>query len=369
MPQPRPRRRSRRGCGNCKLRSVKCDETKPTCRACRTYGVACNYALTQPRLQASVERVMHMEIPPSLCYWPTENEYLLSRFQTQIAGTISVGRRLDVFRNDVVQLARSTPFLMHALTALVLLHDRQLETPSGLELSLAESNHWHRALVGFNRKLAQPYCPEDKGAMLSTATILWFLIFGDVKALTVEENWPLKSTPPSWLSVNGGKAEVWRSMPSSPTDSIAAVLSPVEVGPSYTGSLVQLDMSNVPPEFGRLYQLDTAYPSSADGSPYYTAAIGVARALYHDQSIIDIVLGFVACCSTMDSRFRSLLLARDARALLLLACWYAKIRGLGVWWMARRALLEGEAICFYLERHFPGNADIQKVMMHVRPCP
>lgn len=36
-------KKSRKGCGNCKLRRVKCDETRPRCLKCENYGVQCNY--------------------------------------------------------------------------------------------------------------------------------------------------------------------------------------------------------------------------------------------------------------------------------------------------------------------------------------
>jgi hypothetical protein len=36
--------KSRQGCGNCKLRRVKCDEAKPGCRRCQDYGVRCSYS-------------------------------------------------------------------------------------------------------------------------------------------------------------------------------------------------------------------------------------------------------------------------------------------------------------------------------------
>ncbi len=70
-------RRSRHGCRNCKLRKVKvgvflrafslprfllirclcdqCDEARPHCRSCRSYGVVCNFAADVPDLQLSAE--------------------------------------------------------------------------------------------------------------------------------------------------------------------------------------------------------------------------------------------------------------------------------------------------------------------------
>lgn len=39
----RKHKKSRGACSNCRLRRVKCDETKPECAKCHAYGVVCNY--------------------------------------------------------------------------------------------------------------------------------------------------------------------------------------------------------------------------------------------------------------------------------------------------------------------------------------
>lgn len=41
----KPHRKSRSGCRNCKLRRVKCDETRPACHNCIGQFVRCNYDL------------------------------------------------------------------------------------------------------------------------------------------------------------------------------------------------------------------------------------------------------------------------------------------------------------------------------------
>jgi hypothetical protein len=76
------RRKSRFGCRNCKLRKLKvgshyplskmiastfffwpqCDETRPYCARCRTYGVLCNFGLNVPDLQPLSEERAKQEI-------------------------------------------------------------------------------------------------------------------------------------------------------------------------------------------------------------------------------------------------------------------------------------------------------------------
>lgn len=54
----KPHRKSRSGCRNCKLRRVKCDETRPTCRNCIGQCVICNYDATPSSSQASTSTVI-----------------------------------------------------------------------------------------------------------------------------------------------------------------------------------------------------------------------------------------------------------------------------------------------------------------------
>lgn len=40
--------KSRRACANCRLRRVKCDEVKPGCQKCKSFGVLCSYDRGDP---------------------------------------------------------------------------------------------------------------------------------------------------------------------------------------------------------------------------------------------------------------------------------------------------------------------------------
>lgn len=41
--QRRSHKKSRRGCASCKHRRIKCDESKPGCKRCRSFGLECTY--------------------------------------------------------------------------------------------------------------------------------------------------------------------------------------------------------------------------------------------------------------------------------------------------------------------------------------
>lgn len=51
------RGKSRAGCGNCKMRRTKCDETRPLCRKCRSSGYACDFSQSGEALQSTYENV------------------------------------------------------------------------------------------------------------------------------------------------------------------------------------------------------------------------------------------------------------------------------------------------------------------------
>ncbi|PVH99037.1 hypothetical protein DM02DRAFT_656731 [Periconia macrospinosa] len=66
----KPHAKSRKGCGNCKLRRVKCDETKPRCKRCAAYGVSCDYDGSRPSLDLAAQGsfqvdLFHQESSPS----------------------------------------------------------------------------------------------------------------------------------------------------------------------------------------------------------------------------------------------------------------------------------------------------------------
>lgn len=90
--------------------------------------------------------------------------------------------------------------------------------------------------------------------------------------------------------------------------------------------------------------------STPETNPYHTAASILAQ-LWPFQISPYNVAECTEFSSHMDRRFRGLLQGRDERAMLLVAYWFSKIYINSVWWMQRRALAEGQAICIYLERH------------------
>lgn len=122
-------------------------------------------------------------------------------------------------------------------------------------------------------------------------------------------------------------------------------------------------LGNLPPAFIRLFNLndrDTRLGTTRD--PYYTIGVQLAQVLYMDCPIHISILSFISFISGISPQVKALLEAKDPRLLLALALWYAKLYPIRIWWMSRRLLLEGQAICAYLERFYPHDVDIQTLL-------
>jgi hypothetical protein len=65
----------------------------------------------------------------------------------------------------------------------------------------------------------------------------------------------------------------------------------------------------------------------------------------------------------MEESFLHLLEAKDPLAMLLLSLWYAKTSEFQ-WWLSRRAALECQAICIYLETHHSDKREIVDLLWY-----
>lgn len=338
-------------------------------------------------------------LPPEPSYWLHPSDQILAKFQVRTAPTVSIGKRLAVYQNEVTILAPSVslhpcgsrvepllkyicyqhPFLMHAITTLTLMHDRHLSMTDSLyycpRLVVAEYFHWYRAVLLFNDRLSalrhfhgEEDIAASRVALLSTAAILWTISFSHIEARTSQEAWPLKSTSSSdlnWLRMNNGKEEIWKVTQSYRPDTVSMTLASMR-----THEMLPIPhkndntlLNNLPPAFIRLFNLanhDSLQDDSID--PHYTIGVQVAEVVFVDCPIYVTILSFVSFVSGISSEVRGLLEAKDPRMLLALALWYAKLYQVGIWWMSRRLLLEGQAICIYLKRFLSHDADIQAVL-------
>ncbi|KAL4868390.1 hypothetical protein BDV12DRAFT_209219 [Aspergillus spectabilis] len=192
---PRALRRSRFGCRNCRLRKLKCDESKPQCKKCRLFGVLCNFVLVTPD-------------DPNM---------------------------IQVYRN-LLELAFGYLFLMHASSAVALTYDHYLNGSSGCRRTLEECYHcW------------------------GTAAALVILTFSYPDACTAEQAWPLNpsdSLDLDWLRMNEGKMSLWHMLNPLCPDSLFHVMAAIFA--QMNSPLLEAGIDGIPSALAALCNLNNS---------------------------------------------------------------------------------------------------------------
>ncbi|KAK5657497.1 hypothetical protein OQA88_3069 [Cercophora sp. LCS_1] len=403
MSQPSPRtgrprirkahRKSRYGCANCKIRRVKCDEEKPTCQKCVSYGLGCSYEAGISEMQLAFTGAFKLDLtpgsttrvpipktlpPPPMCLplagpmgggtyeMKPCDQAILGTFQTNNILTVGPASESLLFQQRIVRHAVSNPFLVHMVLAVTLIHDlHHGRVFDRKKAAMALAFHFSHGTTLFNRKLSGPVEATEANALWLAAALTATKAFADVRGSSVEGTWPL--SPPSfddldWLKLTGGKQAVLN------------ICAPTEAAKTFKGFLqptsrVGPEILNLPPLFIELYGLDEH--STPANNPYHAAATVLAQIMPLEIERPN-AAKFLSFAGFPDPRYVCLLEARDPLAMLLLAYWYAKVFTADQWWLWRRARLEGPAICRFLEREFKGNPDLLLLLAFPRavffPC-
>jgi hypothetical protein len=230
---------------------------------------------------------------------------------------------------------------------MTLMHDRHLASVT-TPLSMAEAFHWYQSVAQFNAKLSGTVKSSDRDPLWATSMCLGILSFFYVEAQTPEEVWPLRSpsdTDLGWLDIWHGKTDIWKAAGLSTMESIFD--KPYQ---NLTSSLAapEAGLKNLPNDLVTICRLDIL--SMDDGNSYRSVAISLAQIL-HADSALPVIFGFLSVVGNLKSDFKQLLHDKDPVALLLLAYWYAKLCQYPHWWLSRRAWLEGQSICVYLDKY------------------
>ncbi|KAK4205651.1 hypothetical protein QBC40DRAFT_270581 [Triangularia verruculosa] len=178
----RPHRKSRTGCRNCKARKVKCDEGRPSCRACTTRNNCCvcpvitptataaagarnrasaasSAVATRRQFQAPVP-VQEPEFVP-MGHDDTEMK-LLWVFTTNTYTSYSSGpfkqRMVDtILRQNVIQHAFANPFLMNCCLAVAAQHINRNGGRNDMQIPQSrELTYRVKALESFRKAVEKP---------------------------------------------------------------------------------------------------------------------------------------------------------------------------------------------------------------------
>ena len=251
---------------------------------------------------------------------------------------------------------------MHALLSLTLMHDRSLSAAPNRKLTPSEAYHVYQSTSLFHRMISGHVLPAERDAIWASKLLLATVAFYHVEADTPQDAWPLRPSSPldlNWLWLSDGKQEVFKLCQPLRADSVWQ-----ESARNYLRFLDDIPVVNVldalPPGFIDLCNLDDV--STTLPNPYYAAALSLAQSLYLEDGV-SVIMSFIAFTLNLTTSYKTLLKAKDAGALMLLAYWYAKVSQYQLWWIYGRASLELQAICIYLERYHWHEANIAELLI------
>ncbi|KAB8297250.1 hypothetical protein EYC80_002617 [Monilinia laxa] len=163
-----PRRRRcgpkvKTGCQTCKIRRVKCDETKPSCQRCVSTGRRCDgYATDPKRLSPEVQSVLEIQRIPTLLPGTVEErrgfQYFASNTATELSGYFDS----SFWEHLILQASVAEPSLRHAIVGLGTLHenfsDRRLDLATKCDAARSgfgfATDQYSKAISHLRRSLA-----------------------------------------------------------------------------------------------------------------------------------------------------------------------------------------------------------------------
>ncbi|VUC29748.1 unnamed protein product [Clonostachys rosea] len=377
--QKTPVRRSRKGCGNCKLRKVKCDQAKPQCQRCLSYGVVCNYGkdVRDLRLPKESQHLwLAQEMSPILpSKDPISTEAGLKKHNVTSQMDASSLRLLSQLYHkmkstsvfpvaDTFHLAQGYPFLMDAALALSAAYDRSLSMARrcGQGRTMSEIAHAFRCTAALNRKLCHGISPADRDPIWATASFLSILSFLALDECDPSKAWPFKpseSDDMNWLRLGDTK---WKLFQLTKPDRPGSIFYPMSgIYQKMRAYRASSTINNISPELQFLCRLGEC--SQPESSPYFEAAEIITRLGKWRGSEIPFTEAMAFIIYTSPS-FKSLLLMKDPIALVLLALWYSKARKT-IWWVDLRAATELEAICMYLRQYYSNDLVIMGTLRYI----
>ena len=214
-------------------------------------------------------------------------------------------------------------------------------------LSAAEAYHWQQAITLFNAKLSGRIDASERDAVWATAILIGVVTLCHIEATTADEAWPVaapSSLDLNWIRMSSGKKEIWKL---AGLEKSGSILQPWSGASAPIPAPQAQDLQILPTEMILFLALNSNV--SLSGNPYYAAASALGQCLAIDQGK-PVIMCFLMFISDMQPVYKSLLERKDPRALLILAWWNAKVsQAEECWWIQRRIVLEGRAICRYLQ--------------------
>lgn len=412
--QRKAHRKSRLGCRNCKLRSIKCDEEKPNCNRCTSIGYKCSYTIdkgghssvcSESVLESYYTGAFQVDLrtpllgpnatpspeptqPPAKLQPTKPEDNVLPHVPVtvpDVVGDISIyelecpagcepeyyqGILSDdpgsfptgTYGSVIERLGSGQEYLAHAFKAMAHLNDNDIALDAGRQLS-AESRaslayHWYHAITLYKERLSKVETlsgTELNGLWISASFIngasVTFLESHDPYCV-----WPLKSNPENdlgWVTLNIAKRMLWRVChPNQVADTSLDPRDPM----NFERRLVK----GVLPQ-SLLDWLDIGDDSTVENNTFFGPAALLSH-LIPETDPHSAISRFVSRNGALPEAFRGLLERKDPRALLLLLFCYAKVCVDKRWHVSRRARVEGRSILLFLQIFHGNDATVQSLL-------
>ncbi|KAH8651204.1 hypothetical protein BX600DRAFT_418391 [Xylariales sp. PMI_506] len=164
----------RTGCITCKIRKVKCDETKPHCLKCTKTSRKCDGYLQRSRWMYSWEELMQ---PKSVILSPCNGRSnregrAWDFFTSMVAPGMSQFHDFDFWTQFVPQVGEREPIVRHAVISISSMYEHMKET----QINKVDSPGSSFGLVHYNHALHQLRASGDDESIVLLACILFVCI-------------------------------------------------------------------------------------------------------------------------------------------------------------------------------------------------
>lgn len=249
------------------------------------------------------------------------------------------------------------------LLGLTLMHDADLcldQLPAlATRHKYVALQHWNLAMKSFNQILAQPIPPSYRDAIWATGVYIGAASFWYVESTHIEEAWPLKPSEPGdllWMKHGEGKQHLLQiadpTRPDSVFHEVIKTHGPCNTPPEW---ITRNDISRIPPCLQHVFGITS--DSTPVNNVYYLPVLILSHIqdmhLTHQNAQT-----FLYITSLITSDFLSLLEAKDAGAVFVIGWWFKLVQDGKLWWMVRRAVVEGQAVRLWLRKHNDLLADL-----------
>ncbi|OJD25157.1 hypothetical protein ACJ73_03474 [Blastomyces percursus] len=378
----RPHRKSRTGCSNCKKRRIKCDETKPGCRKCDAYGISCDYLAVQSRPKPKAVFSFADKCSQS----PKIDNAAFSFSLTELADKIDSALRLaphieddlktiapkpanrdsvealhhflvlssednalsdtgkDVTNGAMLRIAFQIPYLMHAILGVATSSHRRL-IPWKSSIKTAESYHWQRAIVLYQKELSTPIGVHNMDGLMSTCMLMGVLSFS-AEEYKPEDSWLFSSDPKAlnWLLLQSGLRHLLKFTAPYLPHSIWFDVFMESNDPIFENH--QAGAEGLHPDLAELCEIDET--TTEEPNPYHWPLRMLSPLLELEPTRANFTK-ITAFMGRLLPDYTSLLEKKDPRAVLILGYWLAKKCQENHWWMHPRVHAECTAVCMFLE--------------------